>query len=121
MASWNLSMPFGLAKGTMEILKIEKVTKTYHMDGEDVRALQDVSFSLDAGDITVILGPSGSGKSTLLTLLGGLSSPSEGKVYCKEKSLYDMTGEALALWRNKLFGFVFQFHYLMPELTALEN
>ncbi len=105
----------------MEILKVDKVTKTYHMDGEDVRALRDVSFTLDAGDITVILGPSGSGKSTLLTLLGGLSSPSEGKVYCKGKSLYDMPGEQLAQWRNKLFGFVFQFHYLMPELTALEN
>lgn len=105
----------------MEILKVDNVTKNYHMDGEDVRALRDVSFTLDAGDITVILGPSGSGKSTLLTLLGGLSSPSEGKVYCKGKSLYDMPGEQLAQWRNKLFGFVFQFHYLMPELTALEN
>lgn len=105
----------------MEILKVENVTKTFHMDGEDVRALKDVNFTLDAGDITVILGPSGSGKSTLLTLLGGLSSPSQGKVFCKSKSLYDMPGEDLALWRNKLFGFVFQFHYLMPELTALEN
>jgi lipoprotein-releasing system ATP-binding protein len=105
----------------LEILKAEEVTKTYHMDGEDVRALRDVTFSLDAGDITVILGPSGSGKSTLLTLLGGLSSPSDGKVFCKGKSLYDMPGEQLAQWRNKLFGFVFQFHYLMPELSALEN
>lgn len=105
----------------MEILKVEDVTKVFHMDGEDVRALRDVSFTLDAGDITVILGPSGSGKSTLLSLLGGLSSPSGGKVFCKGKSLYDLPGEELALWRNKLFGFVFQFHHLMPELTALEN
>ena len=105
----------------MEILKVDNVTKTYHMEGEEVRALRDVSFSLDAGDITVILGPSGSGKSTLLTLLGGLSSPSAGKVFCKGKSLYDMEGGELAHLRNKLFGFVFQFHYLMPELTALEN
>jgi len=114
-------MPFGLVEEPMEILKVDNITKNYHMEGEDVRALQNVSFTLDAGDITVILGPSGSGKSTLLTLLGGLSSPSEGKVFCKGKSLYDMTGDELALWRNKLFGFVFQFHYLMPELTALEN
>jgi lipoprotein-releasing system ATP-binding protein len=105
----------------MEILKVDNATKTYHMEGEEVRALRDVSFSLDAGDITVILGPSGSGKSTLLTLMGGLGSPSEGKVYCKGKSLYDMNGEELAFWRNKLFGFIFQFHHLMPELTALEN
>ena len=100
---------------------MENATKVYHMEGEEVRALREVSFTLDAGDITVILGPSGSGKSTLLTLLGGLSSPSEGKVFCKGKSLYDMTGSELAAWRNKVFGFVFQFHYLMPELTALEN
>ena len=105
----------------MEILRVDNATKTYHMEGEEVRALRDVSFSLDAGDITVILGPSGSGKSTLLSLLGGLSSPSEGKVFCKGKSLYGMEGEALSAFRNKVFGFVFQFHYLMPELTALEN
>ena len=105
----------------MEILKVEKATKTYHMDGEVVRALAGVNFTLDAGDITVILGPSGSGKSTLLTLLGGLSRPSFGKVYCKSQSLYDMPGRQLADFRNKVFGFVFQFHYLMPELTALEN
>ena len=71
----------------MEILNVENIMKTYHMDGEDVRALQNVNFTLDAGDITVILGPSGSGKSTLLTLLGGLSKPSSGKVFCKNHSL----------------------------------
>jgi lipoprotein-releasing system ATP-binding protein len=105
----------------VEILKVENATKTYHLEGDEVRALQDVSFTLDAGDITVILGPSGSGKSTLLTLLGGLSRPSEGKVLCKGKSLYGMKGGELADFRNKVFGFVFQFHYLMPELTAREN
>ncbi|HET9869957.1 MAG TPA: ABC transporter ATP-binding protein [bacterium] len=105
----------------MEIIRLEDVTKSYHLDGEEIRALRRVNFSLDAGDITVILGPSGSGKSTLLTLLGGLGKPSEGKVWCRGKSLYDLSNPELALWRNKVFGFVFQFHYLMPELTALEN
>jgi len=105
----------------MEILRVEKATKTYHLDGEAIRALAGVNFTLDAGDITVILGPSGSGKSTLLTLLGGLSRPSYGKVYCKGQSLYEMPGGKLGNFRNKVFGFVFQFHYLMPELTALEN
>jgi lipoprotein-releasing system ATP-binding protein len=105
----------------MEILRVEKANKTYHMEGDQVRALQEVDFTLDAGDITVILGPSGSGKSTLLTLLGGLSRPSEGRVYCKGKSLYDMSAAELSAFRNQIFGFVFQFHYLMPELTALEN
>ncbi len=105
----------------MEILKVENVFKSYFLEGETVQALQDVSFTLDAGDITVILGPSGSGKSTLLTLLGGLSSPSKGQVFFKSHSLYEMPVEQLAVLRNKSFGFVFQFHYLMPELTALEN
>jgi lipoprotein-releasing system ATP-binding protein len=105
----------------LEIIRIENATKTYHLEGQDIKALRDVNFSLDAGDITVILGASGSGKSTLLTLLGGLSSPSAGRVLCKGKSLYEMPGEELAHFRNKVFGFVFQFHYLMPELTALEN
>jgi lipoprotein-releasing system ATP-binding protein len=105
----------------MEILRIEDANKVFHVEGEDIRALKNVGFSLDAGDINVILGPSGSGKSTLLTLLGGLSRPSSGKVFYKSKSLYDMPDKELAGLRNKVFGFIFQFHYLMPELTALEN
>ncbi len=105
----------------MEILRVENATKTYSLEGEEIKALRDVSFSLDAGDITVILGPSGSGKSTLLSLLGGLSSPSEGKVFCKGRSLYELPVDELSHLRNKAFGFIFQFHLLMPELTALEN
>jgi lipoprotein-releasing system ATP-binding protein len=105
----------------VEILRVENATKIYSLEGDEVKALQNVSFHLDAGDITVILGPSGSGKSTLLTLLGGLSQPSEGRVFYKGKSLYDLPGAQLSDLRNKSFGFVFQFHYLMPELTALEN
>jgi lipoprotein-releasing system ATP-binding protein len=105
----------------MEILKVENVTKTFYMDGQEINALKNVSFTLDAGDITVILGPSGSGKSTLLTLLGGLSSPSQGKIYCRNQSLYELKADQLAGLRNQFFGFVFQFHHLMPELTALEN
>jgi lipoprotein-releasing system ATP-binding protein len=105
----------------MEILRVDNATKSYFLDGDEVQALKEVSFHLDAGDINVILGPSGSGKSTLLTLLGGLSSPSAGQVFYRGKSLYEMPGTELANLRNKAFGFVFQFHYLMPELTALEN
>jgi ABC-type lipoprotein export system ATPase subunit len=105
----------------MEIIRLEDVSKIYSLDGEAVKALRDVNFHLDAGDITVVLGPSGSGKSTLLNLLGGLSSPSKGEVFCKNRSLYKMPAGDLAQFRNKVFGFVFQFHYLMPELTALEN
>jgi len=105
----------------LEILKVEGVQKNFRMEGQEVHALTDVNFSLDAGDMTVILGPSGSGKSTLLTLLGGLSSPSAGRVLYKGRSLYGMRSETLAGLRNREFGFIFQFHLLMPELTALEN
>ena len=105
----------------MEILRLENISKIYSLEGEEVKALRDVIFHLDAGDISVVLGPSGSGKSTLLTLMGGLSSPSAGEVFCKNRSLYKMPTSDLAQFRNKVFGFVFQFHHLMPELTALEN
>jgi lipoprotein-releasing system ATP-binding protein len=105
----------------MEIIRLEDISKVYSLEGEQIKALRDVNFHLDAGDITVILGPSGSGKSTLLSLLGGLSSPSKGEVFCKDRSLYKMSTADLAEFRNKVFGFVFQFHHLMPELTALEN
>jgi len=105
----------------MEIIRLENISKVYSLEGEQIKALRDVNFHLDAGDITVILGPSGSGKSTLLSLLGGLSSPSHGEVFCKNRSLYKMPTADLAEFRNKVFGFVFQFHHLMPELTALEN
>jgi lipoprotein-releasing system ATP-binding protein len=105
----------------LELFKLHDVSKTFRMDGQDIHALKGVSLSLDAGDMTVVLGPSGSGKSTLLTLLGGLSRPSEGTVEYRGRSLYRIPGVELALIRNKSFGFVFQFHYLMPELTALEN
>ncbi len=105
----------------MEIIRLEDISKVYSLEGEQIKALRDVNFHLDAGDITVILVPSGSGKSTLLSLLGGLSSPSKGEVFCKNRSLYKMSTADLAEFRNKVFGFVFQFHHLMPELTALEN
>jgi lipoprotein-releasing system ATP-binding protein len=91
------------------------------MEGGEVHALKDVNFTLDAGDMIVILGPSGSGKSTLLSLLGGLSSPTTGRVHYKGHSLYDMRPDRLAHLRNREFGFIFQFHLLMPDLTALEN
>ncbi len=105
----------------MELFKLQNVSKSFEMDGQQVQALKGVSLGLDAGDMTVILGPSGSGKSTLLTLLGGLSRPSDGQVSYRGQSLYKMPGAELAAIRNKSFGFVFQFHHLMPELTALEN
>jgi lipoprotein-releasing system ATP-binding protein len=105
----------------LELFKLNNVSKTFRMDGDEIHALKNVSVTFDAGDMTVVLGPSGSGKSTLLTLLGGLSRPSEGDVEYRGRSLYQLPSAELAAIRNKSFGFVFQFHYLMPELSALEN
>jgi len=105
----------------LEILRVEGVRKDFRMQGSEVHALKDVNFALDAGDMIVILGPSGSGKSTLLSLLGGLSSPTAGKVHYKDRSLYDLKPDRLSHLRNREFGFIFQFHLLMPDLTALEN
>lgn len=113
-------MGFGTAP-TLELFKLNHVSKTFEMDGQEIHALKGVSLSLDAGDMTVVLGPSGSGKSTLLTLLGGLGRPSEGTVEYRGRSMYEIPSSELAVIRNQSFGFVFQFHYLMPELTALEN
>jgi ABC-type lipoprotein export system ATPase subunit len=105
----------------VELFKLNNVSKAFEMDGEVIRALHDVTSTLDAGDMTVILGASGSGKSTLLNLLGGLSRPTTGTVEFHGRSLYDMPGVELATIRNRSFGFVFQSHHLMPELNALEN
>lgn len=105
----------------MEILRAEKLKKVFHMDGQTVEALRGIDLSLEAGDAHVVFGPSGSGKSTLLTLLGGLTTPSGGRVYFKGKSFYDLPRKFQDRLRNEAFGFVFQFHYLISELTALEN
>jgi lipoprotein-releasing system ATP-binding protein len=105
----------------MELLRVENVFKSYYLNKQEIQAVKGISFSIEAGDIIVIVGSSGSGKSTLLTLLGGLLKPSRGKVLYKQQSLYTLSNGRLSIIRNQVFGFVFQFHYLISELTAREN
>lgn len=102
----------------MRVQNIQKVYKTPH---GDVRVLEDVSFQLEKGEIVAITGASGVGKSTLLHIMGGLDRPTNGEIVFEDKVLSDMTNTQLAEFRNTKVGFVFQFHHLLPEFSAIEN
>lgn len=101
----------------MSKIKAEGITKNYG----NLVALKDINLEIDKGEIVVIIGPSGSGKTTLLNILGLIDKPNEGKVYIDGKYLGNLSERELAEIRNRKFGFIFQFFYLIPELTVLEN
>ena len=105
----------------MSIVQFEDVSKIYTSGDHELRALDRVSFSLDAGKLVVILGPSGAGKSTLLNLLGGLDSPSEGTITVCGADISKLSDNQLADYRASTVGFVFQFYNLIPTLTVYEN
>ena len=104
----------------MVILSARAVTKTYPTPTGPVSVLSDLNFELASGDRVAIVGTSGAGKSTLLNILGGLDTPSAGVVHLGTKELTSLNEGELCRWRNQNLGFVFQFHHLMPEFTALE-
>ena len=104
----------------MVILSARAVTKTYPASTGPVSVLSDLNFELASGDRVAIVGTSGAGKSTLLNILGGLDTPSAGVVHLGTKELTSLNEGELCRWRNQNLGFVFQFHHLMPEFTALE-
>ena len=100
----------------------KNLRKVYQLEGgEKVEALKGVNIEIEKGEIVGLMGPSGSGKSTLLNLLGGIDKPTDGEVIIDGKNINRMKDKELAKFRNKNIGFVFQFHYLLPEFTALEN
>ena len=105
----------------MSIVQFENVTRTYTSGDHELKALDHVSFSLDEGKFVVILGPSGAGKSTLLNLLGGLDSPTEGKISVNGRDISTLSDNELADYRAATVGFVFQFYNLIPTLTVYEN
>ncbi len=105
----------------MAIVNFESVTKTYKTGEHELKALDNVSFTLDEGKFVVILGPSGAGKSTLLNLLGGLDSPSTGTITVNGRDISKLTDNELADYRAETVGFVFQFYNLIPTLTVYEN
>ena len=102
-------------------LDIQNLSKTYGTNHKRVEALKDISFSVSQGEFLTIVGASGAGKSTLLHVLGALDHPTAGKVFYSGENLFSLSDTQLALFRNQQIGFIFQFHYLLPEFTALEN
>lgn len=105
----------------MEILRVENLTKIYGKGENEVRALDGVSFSLEKGEFTAIIGSSGSGKSTLLHLIGGVDTPSAGKVFVDGTDVYAQKEEALAIFRRRQVGLIYQFYNLIPVLNVREN
>jgi putative ABC transport system ATP-binding protein len=105
----------------MEILRIERLSKIYGQGETAVKALDEVSFSVEEGEFIAIIGPSGSGKSTLLHLLGGVDRPSSGKVWIDNTDIYDLNETQLAIFRRRQIGLVYQFYNLIPVLTVEEN
>lgn len=105
----------------MEIVTFENVSKAYKSGNGELKALDNVNLSLEEGTFVVILGPSGAGKSTLLNLLGGLDSPTDGKITVDGKDISALSDNELADYRAAKVGFVFQFYNLVPTLTVYEN
>ena len=105
----------------MEILKVDNLTKIYGKENTKVVALDKVSFSVKKGEFVAIVGASGSGKSTLLHLIGGVDRPTSGKVYIDGKDIYKMNDDALAIFRRRQVGLIYQFYNLIPILNVEEN
>jgi len=105
----------------MEILKVENLCKTYGKGETLVKALDDVSFSVEKGEFVAIVGSSGSGKSTLLHILGGVDRPTSGKVYVDGEDVYKLNETNLAIFRRRQVGLIYQFYNLIPILNVKEN
>ena len=105
----------------MEILRVENLCKTYGKGENQVKALDNVSFSVNKGEFVAIIGPSGSGKSTLLHILGGVDKPTSGKVYVDGEDVYAKNDEKLAIFRRRQVGLIYQFYNLIPVLNVTEN
>ncbi len=105
----------------MAIAEFRNVTRVYSNGDHELKALDGADLKLEEGKFIVVLGPSGAGKSTLLNLLGGLDSPTSGKIYVRGKDISELTSDELAEYRAETVGFVFQFYNLVPTLTVREN
>ena len=104
-----------------EILRAERLTKIYGTGENQVKALDDVSFSVQKGEFLAIIGPSGSGKSTLLHVLGGVDVPTSGKVFMEGTDVYAQNESQLAIFRRRQVGLIYQFYNLIPVLNVTEN
>ena len=120
MSSWSLGDPEGRFEAE-PIVEARDLWKSYPMPGGMLEVLRGLDIAVVAEEIVAVVGPSGVGKSTLLHILGGLDRPSRGHVRVGASELEVLSDEALARFRNRTLGFIFQFHHLLPEFTALEN
>ncbi len=105
----------------MPLLRSENITKCFHNGDKEVEVLRGIELSLEAGEMAAIVGASGSGKTTLLQILGTLATPTSGNLYFNNECLTGKNDGQLAQFRNKSLGFIFQFHHLLPDFSALEN
>lgn len=105
----------------MEILRVENLNKTYGKGENQVKAVDNVSFSVQKGEFVAIIGASGSGKSTLLHLIGGVDRPTSGKVFIDGKDIYTLNDDNLAIFRRRQIGLIYQFYNLIPVLNVTEN
>jgi putative ABC transport system ATP-binding protein len=103
------------------LIKVNSVSKEYKMGTQTVKAANKLDFTINQGELVVILGPSGSGKSTLLNLLGGLDKPTSGEIIIDDENITAFSDKELTRYRAKEIGFIFQFYNLIPNLTACEN
>ena len=110
-----------MSEGTPQLFKGEKLCKSFSSGTEKISILQDVDISVSEGEMLAIVGASGSGKTTLLQILGTLDTPDSGKLLFHGKDLCSRSENALSRFRNQSVGFIFQFHHLLPEFSALEN
>ena len=104
-----------------EFVKVQDITKTYRMGEVEIHAVDHISFSIEQGELVVIVGPSGAGKTTVLNILGGMDTATSGKLYVDGKDITAYNSKQLTGYRRDDIGFVFQFYNLVPNLTALEN
>ena len=105
----------------MEILRVEKLCKTYHTGAIQIKALQNVSFTLQKGEFAAVVGESGSGKSTLLNCIGGLDVPTSGKIYLDKEDLFSMDETKRTIYRRQNIGVIFQSFHLISELNVEQN
>lgn len=105
----------------MEILRVENLSKIYGKGHTQVRALDNVSFSVKKGEFIAIIGASGSGKSTLMHILGGVDRPTSGKVFIDNTDMYNLNATKLAIFRRRQIGLIYQFYNLIPILNVEEN
>lgn len=104
-----------------EFIEVSNVEKIYQMGEVEIKALDNISFSIDKGEFVVVVGPSGAGKSTILNILGGMDTPTYGELIVDKKDISDYSSKELTSYRRDDIGFVFQFYNLVQNLTALEN